>query len=306
MPVLGIDPDVVPISNSEISTYMDCRRKWWLSYYRGLSAKKEKQLGPLALGTRIHTCLELYYNDGVPPTETHARLIGELRQEFIARGDDLAALDKEAELGRIMMEGYIPWLEETGADSQIEVIGAEKKLSTPLLDGKVELRGKVDLRIRRRADDARLFVDFKTAQAFNTLTDIAHLNWQIKMYTLLERMTEDDHPVDGARYRMIKKVKRSATAKPPFYLDYDVRHSDATIDSFWYSIHGAVMSMMETRRRLDSGESHLSAAWPTPTNDCTWKCPFFHQCQMFDNGEPVEEFVDEVFAQRDPYARYEE
>ena len=36
------------------------------------------------------------------------------------------------------------------------------------------------------------------------------------------------------------------------------------------------------------------------------KCPFYVQCPMFDNGEPAEEMLADVFTQHDPYERYEE
>ena len=66
-PVLGRNPEVVSVSNSELATFKECRRKWWLNYYRGLTPKNVPMHGPLALGTRIHYALEMYYTDHSDP-----------------------------------------------------------------------------------------------------------------------------------------------------------------------------------------------------------------------------------------------
>src|SRR5690606_4056213 len=120
----------VPISNSEIQTYKECRRKWWLTYYRGLARKKKELIGPLPLGTRIHNSLEAFYKDGLHPVDAYMEFLAEDRIKFVMSDDanDEAKEKKfnsEAELGRIMLEGYIEWTEESGIDADIEVIGVE-------------------------------------------------------------------------------------------------------------------------------------------------------------------------------------
>ena len=65
----------VRISNSEIQTFKDCRRKWWLSYYRRLKPKSANMTGALALGSRIHEALDMYYSKDIPLLEAHAQLL---------------------------------------------------------------------------------------------------------------------------------------------------------------------------------------------------------------------------------------
>jgi hypothetical protein len=223
-------------------------------------------------------------------------------------GNDTGDLDKDAELGRIMLEGYLDWLEETGADSNLIVTDNEKKLTATLLDGRVELRGKIDMRVRRKTDNARRILDFKTLAQFPTYTSTAHLAEQLKTYILLEQLNKDDDSdvIDGAIYRLMKKVKRSASAKPPFYVDFEVRHNKETIHSFWLSLHGTLSDMLVTRSHLDSGVDPRQVCPPTPTRDCTWKCPFFSVCGMIDDGSAAEDFLVDNFKQNDPYLRYEE
>lgn len=305
-PTLGKAPGLVPVSNSEIQTFKDCKRKWWLSYYLGLGSKEQKISGALAFGTRIHKCLEDYYKKGIHPVDTHKDLTNEILDYLLISGFSNSDFLKEVELGQIMLEGYLDWLEETGADSGLEIIDSEKKLSLPIFNGKVELRGKIDLRVKRKQDKASSLMDFKTVANRETYIKIAHMAEQLKLYILLENASTDSARVDGGIYRLLKKVKRSATAKPPFYEDYDVRHNKNTLESFWLALHGTIQTMLDLREQLDAGADPRQVAYPTPSNDCSWKCPFYSGCPMFDDKSAAFEWVSDNFEQYDPYQRYEE
>jgi len=74
----------------------------------------------------------------------------------------LTHFEKEAELGRIMLDGYLEWVEEEGIDSELEMISTEEIISMPMFNGEIELQGKLDMRVRRKADGVRMFRDFKT------------------------------------------------------------------------------------------------------------------------------------------------
>jgi hypothetical protein len=45
-------------------------------------------------------------------------------------------------------------------------------------------------------------------------------------------------------------------------------------------------------------------AYPNPQDSCSWKCPFFQGCSMFDDGSDVEAWLENFFEQGDQYARY--
>ena len=61
---------------------------------------------------------------------------------------------------------------------------------------------------------------------------------------------------------------------------------------------------MRVKTALDEGTHHSQVAYPTPSRDCTWKCPFFAVCPMFDDGSAVEEAIENMFDTGDPYAYY--
>lgn len=306
-PVLGTHPGVIPVSNSEIQCFKSCRRKWWLGYYRGMRPKTRRVTGPLALGTRIHICLEEMYGDDKNPLDIHALLIEEDRQKLIAEERDITELENEAELGRIMLEGYLEWLEESGADANLEVVGAEKRVNAMIMDGKVEIKGKIDARVLRKTDKVRLFIDHKTCQNFSDLTRQAHMDEQLLMYHLLEALqTDEDERCEGGIFNMLRKVKRSASARPPFYERLEVRHNKHTLNAFWRRLHGSVSTMVAVREALDNGGDPMVNAYPTPTRDCHWKCEFYAVCPLFDDGSAAETMLADYYEPTNPYDRYEE
>ncbi len=296
----------IRISNSEIQTWKDCRRKWWLGYYRRLQPKTQNMTGALALGTRIHAALDSYYSTGTPLLEAHSLLVEADRQILVESYRDTYDLDSEAELGRIMLEGYLEWVEENGIDAELEMISTEEIIEMPMLDGEVILQGKLDMRVRRKADGVRLFRDFKTVGgSFTDFLSGAQMNEQIKTYMLLESaQNKDGERSEGGIFTMLKKVKRSANAKPPFYEQVEVRHNIFTLRSFWSSINGVLRDMMNVRKELDAGASHQYVAYARPSRDCKWKCQFFTVCPMFDDGSAAEQALSEMFNESDPYGYY--
>lgn len=294
------------ISNSEIQTFKDCRRKWWLSYYRRLQPMTQQKTGALALGTRIHGALDLYYSQEIPLLDAHASLVALDKQILIDSYRDTVDLDSEAELGRIMLEGYLEWVTENGIDAELEMISTEEVISMPLFDGQVELQGKLDMRVRRRGDGVRMFRDFKTVGgSFTEFASLAHMNEQILTYMLLESaQNKEGERSEGGIFTMLKKVKRTANAKPPFYEQMEVRHNQFSLRTFWNRIHGTIADMLSVRRGLDEGGDHHYLAYPRPSRDCKWKCQFFAICPLLDDGSAAEQAISEMYAVSDPYGYY--
>lgn len=295
------------VSNSEIQTFKDCRRKWYLNYYRRLVPKSVKVSGPLALGTRVHAALEAFYN-GEDLMAAYHQLMEADRYIAMTEYLDLDALNSEGEMGRIMLEGYVQWIQEEGIDAKYEIISNEETLGMPMLDGRVELRGKIDMRLRRLSDGTRLIRDFKTVgQTFQQYASTLHLNEQALTYMTLDAYhnTEEDR-ADGAIFTLLKKNKQTAKAKPPFYGEEEVLHNIFALRSFWIRLNQVLSDMMSVKDALDAGANHQGVAYPRPSNDCTWKCQFFSICGSMDDGSPVEEMIADIYNVGDPDARYDD
>jgi RecB family exonuclease len=298
--------DAIRISNSEIQTFKDCRRRWWLTYYRRLKPKVQDFTGALALGSRIHEALDRYYSTGQPLLDAHADLVKEDLKKLTDDYRDTSSLEAEAELGRVMLEGYLEWVEMEGIDAELEMISTEEILERPMLDGKVILQGKIDMRVRRKIDGARMFRDFKTVGgSFSDFGSMAHMNEQVKTYMVLEEaQNEEGERADGAIFTMLRKVKRGAYAKPPFYDQIEVRHNRFTLRAFMEQLEGVLTEMVEAREALDAGGNHNKHVYPKPSRDCKWKCQFFAICPLFDDGSAAEAALSDAFEVADPYGYY--
>jgi len=262
--------------------------------------------GALALGSRIHEALDMYYSKNIPLLDAHAQLVDNDKKILVEAYRDTYDLESEAELGRIMLEGYLQWVEENGIDAELEMISTEEIISMPLLDNSVVLQGKIDMRVRRKADGVRMFRDFKTVGgSFTDFSSMAHMNEQILTYMMLETaQNKEGERSEGGIFTLLKKVKRSANARPPFYEQLEVRHNVFALRSFWQRIHGTLSDMLNTRKALDEGGDHRFVAYPRPSRDCKWKCQFFTICPMFDDGSAAEAAIEDAFEVSNPYAYY--
>jgi hypothetical protein len=263
--------------------------------------------GALALGSRIHEALDRYYSTGQPLLEAHADLVKADLKKLTDEYRDTSGLETEAELGRVMLEGYLEWVEMEGIDAELEMISTEEVIERPMLEGKVILQGKIDMRVRRKIDGARMFRDFKTVGgSFSDFGAMAHMNEQVKTYMVLEEaQNEEGERADGAIFTMLRKVKRGAYAKPPFYDQIEVRHNKFTLRAFIEQLEGVLTEMVDTREILDAGGGHNKYAYPRPTRDCKWKCQFFAICPLFDDGSAAEAALSDAFVVADPYGYYQ-
>lgn len=301
-------PEVeLSVSNTEMQTFAHCRRRWWLSYYRKLRPMETALVGPLALGSRVHSALEAQYKHGTDLLEAYDKLYSDDVAAATEAGGDLTALSSEGELGRIMLEGFIDWSAEEGLDADYEIIGTEEILTMPMLGGLAEVKGKLDLRIRDKRDGANLVRDWKTSAQLTTFTKWVHMNPQLMLYQTLDYInTPEDRRIAGGQIVLLKKVKRGARAKPPFYELVDVRHNVFTLRSYWMRLQGLLADMLTVRRSLDDGNDHRKVVYPTPSRDCSWICPFFSVCPLFDDGSGAEDMLAANYVVGEPYDYYQD
>jgi len=313
--------DPLSISQSELKTWQDCNRRWYIAYYRQLGMPKVLgETGALSLGTNIHYALELLYRNGVDPLETINKIY--LDQIDYISSDEVAVIDKESllkklrseqDLAKAMIEGYLVWVQEEGIDADMEFISAEEVIEVPSGIEGVKLRGKLDQRWRRLSDGAIIFRDWKTAQELTSPVKFLPMDTQMLTYALLEHLkalaeetAENPRPrTDGGLYSMLRKVKRTASAKPPFYGEIEVRFNKTSLKHHWIHVHKVLQDIVQAHQALDNGGDHHWVAPPRPSKDCTWKCEFFAICPMFDDGSNVEGLLTEYYVPIDPYERYE-
>ena len=300
------------VSNSELQAFKGCRRRWHLTYVLGLKARRTREHGPLPLGNRVHAALELGEVGGSEPALAEYDRIAAIALERLDPDwDDEAKFTKENDMGRLMVEGYYEWLAEEGLDQGIEVVGVEEALATTLElfthEGlEVFLLGKMDKRVRDPRSKQVRFLDYKTTKGFNDVSATLQLNEQVKTYGLLERrnVAEGEEPAVGATFDLLRKVGRSKTAKPPFYKREEIAYSDIELRNFWHRVRAEVSDMLRVEADIALGADPAHVAYPRPSRDCTWICPYFAGCHMFDDGSDVQGWLDDHFEIGDPLLRY--
>lgn len=321
------NPHVRYISNSEVQTFKDCRRKWWLTYFRGLTLKKQKTTGPLAIGNRIHRALEAWYvPDGcvrTDPRDALERCIVDDWSNTVRHydgvdnvPDDLVIQSaKDANLERIMLEGYMQWLEETGADSHLKVIAPEMYIEVPYTsqflntrfdDKELRLIGRIDVQVERETDGRQMFIDHKTVVDLVGPTLTLPVDEQMLMYLFLQKKDETEaRKCAGALYNMLKKVRRSAKAKPPFFNRVEVFHNKLQLDAFEMHLISTVNDIHRVEKNLTNGAGHHRVVPPRPTRDCSWKCDFQQVCGMFDDGSRAEDMLTTLYTIDNPIRYYD-
>lgn len=320
---------MIEINNSQKQSFNHCRRQWYLGYYRELEPKIPSFTDSLATGTRVHAALARYYqvqkdtdlyeDNMYAPIWRHHRAIVEsdwsrMLATYKKHTNDeppeevIAQFNKVTELESIMLEGYEEWLEETGADFDIkEIVGVEETLSATLplpdLDIDVTVVGTLDLRYRNHSDGT-VVMDHKTVASFDKRVKLLPLNEQFKMYLMLSKIDlqhknpEHQEIVSTGELSMLRKVKRTATAKPPFYMRAKVWHGSETMDSFVRQLTANLTDIMMARYALDGGVHHDEVAYPTPNDYCE-SCPFFVPCQMMDDGSRWDAYLEDHFTRKE-------
>lgn len=294
---------MIKVSNSELTCFRDCRRKWWLEYYRRLKTT-EKKTGALALGTNVHAALASYYspngNKGLALTvlKTIYDDARETCTEF-----ELTEINKDQKLATIMVEGYFDWLDESGADANLQIIEPEAEIEYETTVGAVPVRivGKRDIIAVNTDTGINTLIDHKTCATFND--PALDLNEQSRMYLLLQRLNGST-VVQNCIWNLLRKVQRTARAEPPFYRRDDIYVGEQELRYFYERIHGIIRDLISVREALDRGESHRSVCYPRPSRDCSWKCSYRIVCPMIDADPHFEEFLKDTYQEADPYSRY--
>lgn len=311
--------EVIKVSNSEMRTWKECHRKWWFGYYGewGLKRDKQETSGARSLGSRVHLAIEgLYTNDEDKnnPMQILKEIYdhdAEVMREMGKHPDAIVALWKEYDLAYAMVEGFLQWMQDTGIDDGYEVVAVESVIEVDSHIPGIKLRGKLDQRVVRTVDGARLFRDWKTVGDLKNPPMLLPLDEQMKFYMLLEFLESiretgagPQWRTDGGLYTMLRKVKRTASAKPPFYDQVEVQHNMETIRNMWTRVSKVVEELYDARVALDAGADHHYIAYPNPSRDCTWKCDFFSVCSMADDGSDLDGILNSFYEKADPHERY--
>lgn len=280
------------IRYSQFSKFKRCRRAWGLEYIQGLELDRAPGVtkGARDVGTLFHLGAEAYYKGGSWREALDGRQ-AELSEDEVWSKD----WQDSFTLVRIMLEGYVDWVQRTGADAQEEVLHVEPQLEAEFAEvhgDLIILTGKPDLIVRDVLSDAITLVDTKTVQS---LTQVQNHAGQGLTYALLAKMQLG---VDVTLFRtnQARKVKRSATAKPPFYGRAEMVVTPKHLVTHRNHLLGQLDTMVALMQQWEEKgysprEEHDRLFYPNPTATCDWDCDFLAPCKQMDNGSNFEHTI---------------
>lgn len=262
---------------------MRCPRKWRWAYQMGLAPVETNE--NLALGSAVHQVLQRHYAGGDWEVECYDAIIaGQQMKEFP---------DFDLKLFEAMCEGYFEWLATEGADAYLEPVLVEEQVEKDLgiIEGQhVILHGTIDLLMGDPDGGLSLF-DHKTTASFEQLANRRmQLSFQLQTYAMLVEERLGQYPYQ-AMYNMLRKVKRTGTAKPPFFLREPVSFNAHQREAFERQLRLVVRDMLRTEQEEE--------VYPKVDQDCSWKCPFLAVCAMADDGSDIEGALTTLYVRSD-------
>lgn len=298
-----LNDSLYSFSHSEMETFKDCRRRWFLHYYLKLRRKHEPRAVARDTGVLVHEALEAFYKlggfDNEIATERAMELLMHARDTDMlnVRPDERDKVVETHALAELITEGYFEWLAETGADTLYTDFASEDEVIVPGPIEGTQLLGRLDLTARHVQSGDLVVMDTKVVGSIDDVIKGLAINEQGPLYAILRKVS-DPEPDRGFRvvWNMLKRNKRTARANPPFYQRYELAVNDDQLRQFYVQLQGQMEDMLRTEARLKAGESHVLVAYPHPTKDCSWKCPYVALCsQMNDPRSDAEWTINQYY-----------
>jgi len=291
------------IRQSEFSTWDFCRRLHNLQYTRRLSpqhsGRRMPDKGQRDIGTVYHAGVEEIhlghsFNSAMLAITEKVHELRHIREGFEVP-DLTPDLDPEwyklQELCLIMLEGYVEWLGNEGIDAGNRTLAVEQPFEVALGETGVSVYGTWDLVQHNHKLGGVTVDDGKTVGPL----DIPHpSDFQMRTYSWAWWKHTGEAPV-AARHRQARRVRRSATAKPPFYAVPQIPITETIMEAHEAQLIERAQDIMTARTR-DTADPML---YPRTSRDCSWRCAFKDICAMVDDGDDIEFVLEQNYYVRE-------
>jgi hypothetical protein len=253
----------------------------------------------------VHKALEHYYGSLGDPVARHEELFRADLATLEAGDSPPWALDqlyKDVIVGRNCVKAHQDWLGETGADEIFDIVGAEQVVTAPLLGGRVQLLGKVDVLFQRRDNGFLAINDLKTDGGRSGIREQLERSWQVHCYLIALRLTQPEAFVGEAYYTVMRKVSRPGRATNPLVERWRVPGTTRMADRKLKQLEIICSEMLRTMANIE--EEGMNHAFPTPNHECQW-CAFKQPCEVVDESvESARAMLDSQFERGGRHGRY--
>lgn len=322
--------ELMPIRNSELSTWRECRQKWDWGWNQALR-KKDGSAAALTFGSLIHATLELFYKKGKRRGGHPATLWKRVWKEFLADGGEDFIVVKTtstahpegiwaSELGLEMMRNYY---EEYGKDSNYEVICPEQTFQLDIFDPDTgeylgTMIGTVDAVVRDLRTGRIGFLEHKTGAALEPfgapliMDEQAGTYWTFgAMFLVHQGVIESTDDLSFVLYNRLRKAFKDTRPKnehghalnkdgsvsknqpaPLFKREYTFR-----TDADRQAVFDRVVMQMREIRKAKEGEFFI---YKSSGKHCGF-CEFRDMCELHESGSDWEGYRDMTMGTWDPY-----
>ena len=227
-----IKPVLEQVSVTELSSFRECRRRWYLGTVRGLVARRGTKEA-LWFGDLMHTGLQAYADKGVSAAikafrAAYAKGIEEVARQYGGLWEGVEELYREYEdLGVGMLTNYAIFDEAQGM--KMDTIHLEQRVWVPIRDlsgqplpGSPKLTARMDRVVWIDKKEDHYIIDYKTGSSLGTgkalelndqATGYEYMHWRLTselaagvVFEKLMKVLPDDP-------RMIRDGKELSTAK---------------------------------------------------------------------------------------------
>lgn len=277
---LKINPEtgnhMLILRQSDLKLWMADRRDFYFSVFENLEPIRRK-VGVADIGTFVHESMKAHYLNQVNPVAAIAALanIEIEKNPFVA--DDLM---KTADFARIIMEGYLEWIEENAVDHGLVPMKVEERI-TALIgtfnDIEVYVSGAIDLVLKDWYDMIWIF-DHKTVDGFEVIMHTLSDDFQGQTYDFL--LQSIGLLPTGFKHNQLRRVKRTPNAYPPFYNRAEIIFNSQQRLAHQWHMEGIAKQIIDSYLAITkvSGDERRSVFhrefYPHFTRDSHWKSNF--------------------------------
>jgi RecB family exonuclease len=275
------------ISNSEVATWLQCKRKYFYEYILDLEPKVLS--AALTKGNILHAVLEAYYLEKMDgSSEDECRAAGNAVVTRLASqpGVDILELAKARDLAMAYFDHYM----EADTD-RYEIVAVETKFAVPMIEDVFSLAGTIDAIFLDKEDGTHVPVDHKSSYNFWTDEQAGISGQFVKyFYALGERGF-------NVKRFMINQL-RTRELKPgnELFRRSWVRPTDTRIRNVIAQHVQVGSEIMEYRR-----DPVKAAAIPIFDKYLCSNCPFLSLCDSDSNGAPIEYMIEAEFQKKQSY-----
>lgn len=269
------------VRSSDFIKFQRCRRAFYLNNvlevqqrpFQGRAASKAD------IGTLVHAGLAGFY--GSIPMET---MVQTKKLELMSEGVEPDSLNKAMELALHMIHGYEMWAHGDNLDSGLVPALQEAQLQTPIYtedDLTIILSGTPDL-VLTDTTGYYVLIDFKTVDAMARIQPTLDMDLQLLNYAVLLQKS-NGWRISVAAHRQLKRIRRDGRAQGPFFSEETVFFTPAQIEVHERHLKRVAKEIWNLVKETENAELYPhDVAYPSPSKDCSWACPFVGICSSLD------------------------